>query len=53
MQGWVTCLGKPLLCLVQDRNALNAYFFQRDADKGSLLAEAQQFGRGTMIIVDR
>ena len=53
MQGWVSCLGKPLLCLIQEQNSLVAHFFQTDDNAGRPLAEVQRFERGIMVIVER
>jgi Prokaryotic homologs of the JAB domain len=53
MQGWVSCLGKPLLCLIQGRDSLVAHFFQTDEDSGRRLAEAHRFERGLMVIIGR
>ena len=53
MQGWVSCLGKPLLCLIQGRDSLVAHFFQTDEDTGRPLAEVQRFERGVMVTIER
>jgi hypothetical protein len=50
MQAWVTCLGKPLLCLIKRDSTLAAYLFQTDEDEGCRLAEAQQFPRSVIIV---
>lgn len=49
MQGWVSCLGKPLLCLIDSQTALAAYIFQSDEDEGAALAEVQRFPRNVII----
>ncbi len=53
MQGWVSCLGKPLLCLIQGQNSVFAYLFQTDEDPGRRLAEVQRFARGIVVVVGR
>ncbi len=53
MQGWVSCLGKPLLCLIQGQNSLTAYIFQTEEDLGRRLAEEQRFERGIMVVIGR
>jgi len=54
MRAWVTCLGKPLLCLIRSGNALAGYIFLREggADRNELLAEVQEFPREVMVGVD-
>ncbi len=51
MHGWVDCLGKPLLCLIEVPVGLAAYLFERGEDAGTLLAEVQRFERGFMVIL--
>lgn len=53
MQGWVSCLGKPLLCLIQGQKGLVAHYFETDEDTGRPLAEVQRFERGVMVIIER
>lgn len=53
MQGWVSCLGKPLLCLIQGKKNPAAYIFQTDEDTGRRLAEVQRFERGIMVVIGR
>ena len=53
MQGWVNCLGKPLLCLIEVPSNLVAYSFETDEDTGKPVVEVQRFERGVMVIVGR
>ena len=53
MQGWVNCLGKPLLCLIEVPDGLVAHFFETGEDAGRPLAEVQRFKRGMTVIVGR
>jgi proteasome lid subunit RPN8/RPN11 len=43
MQAWVTCLGKPLLCVIKSGIELAAYCFQTDEAEGQRLGEVQRF----------
>jgi hypothetical protein len=53
MRAWAGCFGKPLLCIVESGDVLNAYAFQTDEDDGQLLDEVQRFPRGVAIAVER
>ena len=53
MRAWVSCLGKPLLCLIQTEDILAAYCFQTAEDPGRRLAEAQRFERGVVVVIGR
>ncbi len=52
MQGWVNCLGKPLLCLIEVPDRLVAHFFETGEDAGRPLAEVQRFERAVIVIVE-
>ena len=49
MQVWVSCLGKPLLCVIESDSALVAYVFQTDEDEGQRLTEVQHFADDIII----
>ena len=53
MRAWVTCLGKPLLCVIASGDALTAYLFQTDEDSGQPLDEIERFPRGVIVAVGR
>jgi proteasome lid subunit RPN8/RPN11 len=42
MRAWVTCLGKPLLCLIEGHRELAAYLFETDEDEGRRLSKARR-----------
>jgi predicted nucleotidyltransferase len=44
MRAWVTCFGKPLLCLIEGGAGLAAYLFETDEDDGQKLPEALCLG---------
>jgi proteasome lid subunit RPN8/RPN11 len=52
MRAWVSCLGKPLLCLIESGGTLHAYLFATDEDKGLPLAEVQRFPRNAVVAVE-
>lgn len=52
MCAWVSCLGKPLLCVIQSANTLSAYVFETDEDDGSALIEIQRFPRNVIIGIE-
>jgi hypothetical protein len=52
MRAWVSCLGKPLLCLIQAGDRLAAYSFATDEDDGQLLAEVERFPRNAIVAVE-
>jgi len=49
MRAWVSCLGKPLLCVIASGATLSAYVFETDDDAGTPLAEIQRFPRNVMV----
>jgi hypothetical protein len=53
MQGWVDCLGKPLLCLIEVPGKIAAYLYGTDEGASRPLAEAQRFERWRVVIVER
>jgi hypothetical protein len=52
MRAWVSCLGKPLLCLIEAGDRLAAYAFATDEDDGQLLAEVERFPRNAIVGVE-
>ena len=52
MRAWVSCLGKPLLCVIKSYKNLSAYVFETDEDDGSPLAEIQRFPRNVIVGVN-
>jgi proteasome lid subunit RPN8/RPN11 len=69
MRAWVSCFGKPLLCVIEachfgsaqcepepgrrNGTTLTAYVFETDEDAGQSLAEVQRFLRNVLVGVDR
>jgi hypothetical protein len=49
MRAWVSCLGKPLLCLIASGQLLRGTLFANDEDPGTPLAEVQRFPRGVIV----
>jgi proteasome lid subunit RPN8/RPN11 len=52
MRAWVTCLGRPLLCVIRSGDALAAYVFANDEDEGRVLGEVQCFPRNVIVAVE-
>jgi proteasome lid subunit RPN8/RPN11 len=52
MRAWVSCLGKPLLCLIQAGGTLAAYSFATDEDDGQPLVEVERFPRNAIVAVE-
>jgi proteasome lid subunit RPN8/RPN11 len=52
MRAWVSCLGKPLLCVIKSNKTLTAYMFETDEDDGSPLSEVQRFPRNVIIATE-
>ncbi len=53
MRAWVSCLGKPLLCVIESEPALAAYRFETDESKGLPLAQVQRFPRNVIVVIER
>jgi hypothetical protein len=51
MRAWVTCLGKPLLCLIESPAGLAATLFERGDGDGRPLAAVERFPRRVMVAV--
>jgi hypothetical protein len=49
MRAWVSCFGKPLLCLIESDAALSGYLFSNDEDTGQPLDEVQRFPRKVVV----
>lgn len=52
MRAWVSCLGKPLLCVIESGDILGAYFFADDRDDGQMLDEVERFPRNAVVAVE-
>ncbi|MGD8626628.1 MAG: Mov34/MPN/PAD-1 family protein [Anaerolineae bacterium] len=53
MRAWVSCLGKPLLCVVESGDVVAAYVFGSDEDDGQAVAEVQRFPRRALVAVEK
>jgi proteasome lid subunit RPN8/RPN11 len=51
MRAWVSCLGKPLLCLISSEDTLNGYLFTDDEDRGQPVGEVELFPRKVIVAV--
>jgi hypothetical protein len=51
MRAWVSCLGKPLLCLVENGQHLSATLFETDADRGRALSAIERFPRRVIVAI--
>lgn len=49
MRAWVSCLGKPLLCVIETDARLTAYVFETDESDGFPLTEIQRFPRNVLV----
>jgi hypothetical protein len=52
MRAWVSCLGKPLLCLIAAGDTLEAYLFANDEEGGQPLVAVERFPRKVIIAVE-
>lgn len=52
LRAWVSCLGKPLLCVIASGEKLTAYRFAATEDVGRLLPEVARFPRGVVVATD-
>ena len=51
MRAWVTCLGKPLLCVIASGDRLSAYLFKDDEDNGQEVEAVERFPRNVIVAV--
>ncbi len=51
MRAWVSCLGKPLLCLIQSGEELTATLFKDDQDDGQPFSQVERFRRRVIVAV--
>jgi hypothetical protein len=51
MRAWVSCLGKPLLCLIQSGDELGATLFGDDQDDGQPVSQVARFPRRIVVAV--
>jgi hypothetical protein len=52
MRAWVSCFGKPLLCLIESGERLSAYLFATDEDAGLPVAQLERFPRNAIVAVE-
>ena len=52
MRAWVSCFGKPLLCLIESCEGLSAYLFGTDEDAGQRVAQVERFPRSVVVAVE-
>ena len=52
MRAWVSCFGKPLLCLIESGDRLSAYLFATDEDGGQPVAQVERFPRNVIVAVE-
>lgn len=52
MRAWVSCLGKPLLCVICSGDALVAHVFADDEDGGQALGEVQRFPHSVIVAAE-
>jgi hypothetical protein len=52
MGAWVSCFGKPLLCLIESGDRLSAYLFETDEDNGQTIAQVERFPRNAIVAVE-
>lgn len=51
MHAWVSCLAKPLLCLIAAGGEFDAYLFANDEDEGQTLGVVERFPRNVIVAV--
>ncbi len=49
MRAWVSCFGKPLLCLVEGGSELSAYLFETDEDDGQSVSGVRWAGSDIVV----
>jgi hypothetical protein len=52
MRAWVSCFGKPLLCLIESGGGLSAYLFATDEDIGQPVPKLERFPRNVIVVVE-
>ena len=52
MRAWASCLGKPLLCVIESDKALAAHLFATDEDSGQSLEAVERFPRNVLVAVE-
>ncbi len=52
MRAWVSCLGKPLLCVIENEPHCGAYLFETDESDGVRLPEVQRFPGNVIVAVE-
>jgi proteasome lid subunit RPN8/RPN11 len=49
MRAWVSCFGKPLLCVIESDHVLTATVFRSDEDEGERVGQVERFPRGVIV----
>ena len=52
MCAWVSCFGKPLLCLIESGEGSSAYLFETDEDTGQRVTQVERFPRNIVVAVE-
>ena len=52
MRAWVSCFGKPLLCLIESGDRLSASLFATDEDDGQAFGQVERFPRNIVVAVE-
>jgi proteasome lid subunit RPN8/RPN11 len=52
LRAWVSCLGKPLLCLIASGDGLGGYLFAHDEDEGQPLEVVERFPRNVIVAME-
>jgi proteasome lid subunit RPN8/RPN11 len=52
MRAWVSCFGKPLLCLIESGDQLSAHLFASDDDAGRPIGQLERFPRNVIVAVE-
>ena len=53
MQAWCSCLGKPLLCLIESNQELAAFRFDNDQCQGVKLSACELLPGEIVVAVDK
>ncbi len=52
MRAWVSCLGKPLLCVIEGNSKLAAYRFDTDESEGERLEGVKRLPRNLIVVAE-
>jgi hypothetical protein len=50
MAAWVSCLGKPLLCVIEGRDGIKPYLYEKDNEKPILLSFCKRYAYEIYVI---